>query len=232
VAQGQTLDALLKAVAEDNMDEALFFLDRGMEADTTDKDGNTLLMIAARMGYMDMATMLIERKASVTRQTPAGDTPLLMASLGGHLDMVKLLVQAGAPIQGGKGWQPLHYAAFSGANEVVTFLLEQGAPKDVRAPSSDYTPLMLAVRNGHGDTAKVLLAAGADLALKNAQGETALMMAERIGDTGLVSILQKASGAPPAAPKPPAATPAPQEAPQDPEVLPGPDEEERPRSPA
>ena len=191
-AHAQTLDALLKAVAEDDMTEATFYLDRGMEADTTDKDGNTLLMIASRQGHADMVTMLLERKASVARQTPAGDTALLMASLGGHLDVVKLLVEAGAPVQGGKGWQPIHYAAFNGANDVVAYLLDHGADKDAIAPANEFTPLMLAVRNGHGDTAQLLLSRGSDLAHKNHAGDTALTIAERKGDTGIIAILKKA----------------------------------------
>lgn len=191
-AQAQTLDALLKAVAEDNMSEALFYLDRGMEPDTTDQGGNTLLMIASRHGYMDMVTMLLERRAHVTRQTPAGDTALLMASLGGHLDVVKALVQAGAPIKTPAGWQPIQYAAFSGATDVVAYCLEQGVDKDSPAPGSELTPLMLAVRNGHGDTAKFLIAHGADISRHSAAGTTALMIAEHSGDTALIALLKKA----------------------------------------
>lgn len=193
-AHAQTLDALLKAVAEDNMSEALFYLDRGMEADTTDQRGNTLLMIASRLGYVDMVQMLLGRKASVARQTPAGDTALLMASLGGHLEVVKLLVEAGAPVQTRTGWQPIHYAAFGGSAPVIEYLLDHGADKNALAPSNRFTPVMLAVRNGNGDAAKLLIARGADLSNRSAGGETALTIAERKEDSALISLLKR-SGA-------------------------------------
>src|SRR5256885_8364948 len=115
----QALGELLKAVEDGNVKRAVFYLDRGLDPNTSDADGNTILMIAARLGHADLASPLIGRKASLTRQTRTGDTALLMASLGGHLDMVKLLVNAGAPVQGDKGWQPIHYAAFAGATDIV-----------------------------------------------------------------------------------------------------------------
>src|SRR5579859_6606550 len=93
LAHGQTLDDLLKAVEEGDVKRAVFYLDRGLDPNSSDRDGNTILMIASRLGHMDMASTLIARKASLTRQTRHGDTALLMASLAGHLDMVKLLVK-------------------------------------------------------------------------------------------------------------------------------------------
>lgn len=187
----QALVELLKAVEEGDVKRAVFYLDRGMDPNTTSADGNTILMIASRHGYTDLATMLIARKASLTRQSPVGDTALLMASLGKHLDVVKLLVFAGAPVQNGKGWQPIHYAAFAGATEILSFLLEHKADKNVLAPNL-YTPLMLAVRNGHLDAAKILLKEDADFTHKGPAGETALSIAERQKDTDLVELLKRA----------------------------------------
>src|SRR5579859_8139072 len=93
VAQAQTLDDLLKAAEEGDVKRAVFYLDRGLDPNSSDRDGNTILMIASRLGHTDLASTLIARKASLTRQTRHGDTALLMASLAGHLDMVKLLVK-------------------------------------------------------------------------------------------------------------------------------------------
>src|SRR5207244_1571473 len=103
---------------EGNVKRTLFYLDRGLDPNTSDADGNTILMIACRLGHAELASTLIARKASLTRQTRAGDTALMMASLGGNLEMVKLLVHAGAPVKLGDGYQAIHYAAFSGATDV------------------------------------------------------------------------------------------------------------------
>ena len=192
--QAQALGELLKAVEEGNVKRAVFYLDRGMDPNTTNADGYTILMIASRLGHADLASMLIARKASLTRQAPSGDTALLMASLGGHMDMVRLLVSAGAPVQGGKGWQPIHYAAFAGTTEILRFLLDKGADKDSLAPNS-YTPLMLAVRNGHTDVVTILLKEDADLTHRGPAGETALDIAQRREDAALVELLKRAGGA-------------------------------------
>ncbi len=193
-AFGQTLDEFMKAVEEGNVKRAVFYLDRGVDPNTSDASGNTVLMIASRLGHTDIASMLIARKASLTRQTNHGDTALLMASLGGHLDVVKLLVAAGAPVQTEKGWQPIHYAAFSGATEVVRYLLQRGADKNALAPNY-YTPLMLAVRERHPETVRALLLEDVDLTQHGLDGQTALGIAVKREDPVLIDLLKRAGAA-------------------------------------
>ena len=186
----QALKELLEAAGAGDLSRVSFYLDRGMDPNTSDADGNTILMMAARQGYTELASLLLSRKASLSRQSRSGDTALMMASLGGHLPVVKVLVQAGAPL-GGAQWQPIHYAAFGGSAETLRFLLERGADKNARAPNS-YTPLMLAVRNGHADATRVLLQEDADFAHRGAGGETALAIARQREDQALVELLQRA----------------------------------------
>jgi ankyrin repeat protein len=193
-AQGQTLDDLLKAVEEGNVKRAVFYLDRGLDPNSSDRDGNTILMIASRLGHADIASTLIARKASLSRQTRHGDTALLMASLGGHLEVVKLLVGAGAPLQNADGWQPIHYAAFSGSTDVLRYLLDRGANRNALAPNA-YTPLMLAVRNGHVEAVKTLLLAKVDVTQQGMNGETALDIAKRRNEPEIVELLTRAGAA-------------------------------------
>ena len=192
--QAQALVELLKAVEEGNTKRAVFYLDRGLDPNSTNADGNTILMIASRLGHLELVSTLVARKASLTRQSRSGDTALMMACLGGHLGVVKLLVSAGAPIEAGKGWQPIHYAAFSGSAGVLSFLLERGADKNALAPNG-YTPLMLAVRNGYEDAASLLLKHDADFTYRGMAGETALGIATKRGDDALVDLLKRAGAA-------------------------------------
>ena len=189
--RAQSLQELLQAAEEGNVKRALFYLDRGLDPNTSDADGNTILMIACRLGHADLASTLIARKASLTRQTRAGDTALMMASLAGNLEMVKLLVDAGAPVKLGDGYQAIHYAAFSGSTDVLSYLLEHGADKDAVAPNS-YTPLMLAAREGHMEAAEALLLVHPELEHVGRNGETALSIAERRENTALVELLKSA----------------------------------------
>src|ERR1043165_2369425 len=77
-AWGQTtLESLFKAAEEGNRQAVSFYLDRGLDINSSDALGNTLLMLASRLGHRDLAALLLERKASLTRQNAAGDTALM-----------------------------------------------------------------------------------------------------------------------------------------------------------
>ena len=51
---------------------------------------------------------------------------------------------------------------------------------------------MLAVYNGHKDITKILVMSGADVDITNKDGDTALTLAEKKGDTAIVKLLKQA----------------------------------------
>ena len=59
-------------------------LARGASVDTTDGEGNTLLMLAARDGHEELARLLIDYRAKLNARNAAGDTALAMAALRGQ----------------------------------------------------------------------------------------------------------------------------------------------------
>src|SRR6478735_6402708 len=154
-ANAQSLQDSWRAALEGDLVTVQSLIERGNSPDTSDAEGSTLLMLAARGGHAPVVAYLISRKASVNGRNKFGDTALMAAALGGHVEAAKVLIANGAEING-SGWTPLHYAAFQGRPAMVRFLLEAGANKNAIAPN-EYTPLMLAVRNGHEEAAKVLL---------------------------------------------------------------------------
>ena len=83
-ARGQAYNELLKAVNGGDVKTVADFLDKGLDPNTTDREGFTLLMTASRLGHLELVKLLIARKASVTRQSAQGDTALMLASLKGH----------------------------------------------------------------------------------------------------------------------------------------------------
>ena len=190
VSTGQSFEQLLKATNDGDTQTVAGYLRQGLDPDSADPVGNTLLMIAARLGHQDLVALLISRKASVARRSPYGDTALMYASLKGHLEVAKLLVANGAQVSH-EGWTPLHYAAFEGRAEVVKYLLEKGADKNGYAPNG-YTPLMLAAHGGHLEAAKALLYDDADLTLRGPKGETALSIAKAGKFEELEGLLRRA----------------------------------------
>jgi len=171
-------EKMLRAVEEGDFKEVKLLLDRGMDPNTTDSKGNSILMIAARKGAAEIVSLLVARRANVAQRSPVGDTALLMASLNGDLRVIRELLSAGAELNPEKGWTPLHYAAFSGKADAVRLYLDVGAEKDAVAPNG-YTALMLATRNGHVEAAKAVLYADPDVNFRAPGGETALRIARK-----------------------------------------------------
>ena len=113
----------------------------------------------------------------------------MVAALGGHLGIVKKLVTRGAEINA-PGWTPLIYAATSGREEVLRYLLGIGADVNAQSPNGT-TALMMAVREGHAGTVELLLAKGADANHRNENGATALGWAKRGGFVAIEQALRR-----------------------------------------
>lgn len=187
---GQAYEELLKAVEDGHTKSVERLLDRGLDPNTADPKGNTILMMAARLGHRELVALLIKRKASVTKRSPFGDTALMMASLRGDLEIARLLVENGAEVSH-RGWAPIHYAAFENRAEIIRYLIAKGADKDALAPNG-YSALMLAARGGHVEAAKGLLYEDADVRVKGPKGETALSIARQRGMSDFVDLLKRA----------------------------------------
>lgn len=177
---------LQTAADRDHLGSLNRLLQRGVDPNVGDKDGNSALMIALRGESYQAAERLIAHDATdVNRPNAANETPLMMAALRGRLDLAKQLVSRGAKINL-KGWTPLHYACSGPDNGVADWLLSQGADIDARAPNGS-TPLMMAVRYAPIATAELLLAKGANARLSHENGNTAADFAAGAGREALAS---------------------------------------------
>ncbi len=86
----------------------------------------------------------------------------------------------------------LLHAAGEGDVQGITNLLAEGA--EVNARTSDgWTPLMIAVINGHAGAARLLLRSGADVNARNGKGWTPLRFAVSMADVEAVRLLLSAN---------------------------------------
>ena len=129
-----------------------------------DKDGYTPLSLALSIGDGSerLVAALLEADATgaaVNAQTDNGSTALVWASERGHEGAVRLLLARGArhELQSNDGNTALHCAAEKGHAAIVEQLC--AAPGATAAAAlrdkNGYTPLALAVREGHAACASV-----------------------------------------------------------------------------
>ena len=163
-------------------------LNRGLDPNTVDEHGNTLLILAAREGHADTVAALLKFRPKLSQRNAAGDSALMMAVLKGHAAIVDQLLDAGAPVNH-DGWTPLMYAAFEGRTEILERLLARGADVAALSPNKS-NALMLAARNGHIDAVRRLLRTDVDLDQKNDAGFTAESWAMANGNTDVAELVQ------------------------------------------
>jgi ankyrin repeat protein len=143
VAQAGAYEDILSAANTDDTSTVVNLLQRGMDVNTTDQSGTTLLMIAARNDNVPLIKSLLASRANVNRRNRQGDTALLLAALKPAPEAAKLLIENGADLNPA-GWTPLHYSMFSGSKEMAAILIAKGANVDALAPNGQ-TALILAV---------------------------------------------------------------------------------------
>jgi ankyrin repeat protein len=168
-------------------------ISKGLDPNTADAKGNTLLMIATREGHRDVVSTLVRRKANANRRNQYGDTALMLATLRGDREIARMLIEFGGAEVKHSGWAPIHYAAFYDKPEMIRYLIAKGADKDALAPNG-YTPLMLSARSGHTDAARALLQEDVDINVRSPDGQTALKIARQKKHGEVAELIARAGG--------------------------------------
>jgi ankyrin repeat protein len=178
------------AVLNDRAVEVKRMLAAGADPNMVDRNGDPMIVIAARANSIAAMDMLLGAKVNVNARTKHGDTALMVAALSGRLDLAKKLRANGAEVRQ-PGWNALIYAAAGGQDEMVRYLLAEGG--DINAVAANgMTALMMAAHEAKASTVDLLLARGADVNLRNQDGKSALDMARRTNEKAMVERLQRA----------------------------------------
>jgi ankyrin repeat protein len=200
---------LLAAMSEPSADIVRVLLAAGANPKAIDAFQTTTLNAAAFGNDTETIRILLDSGVGVEGPDFAGFTPLINASSNGNLEAVRLLLAKGANVNAVSGdgayqkvkagtialarFTPLISAAAFGSPDLVRALLDAGANVNAQEIRG-MTPLMLAVATDrqNPETARTLIARGADLNIKSAAGETALDWARKIGARASIETLTKA----------------------------------------
>lgn len=133
---------------------------------------------AAREGNVKRIKTLVQMKAdTVNAVNDKGFSPLMIACYRGQLKAAKLLVSKGANVNGhSHEGSPLQAASYQNETAIASLLIKNGANLDIQGPDGN-TALMYAVLNQNEKLVKELVAAGANLMMKNLDGQTAHSLA-------------------------------------------------------
>ena len=141
--------------------------------------GETPLMVAARSGNADVVQQLVTRGANVNARATRGQTALMWAVAQKHPDVVKVLLANRADVHTrSESWNQM---------EAVS---PHGVPEYNREiPYGKNTALMFAARVGDLESARLLVAAGANVNDEDAWGISVVTLATHSGFVDLAEFL-------------------------------------------
>lgn len=190
---------IIEAVIKGQVSVVEAELKKGIDVNTSDTDGRSLLLIATRNNDVPMATLLIKYGADVNHQDRINDSPFLYAGAAGHLELVKLYLSHGARFDIFNRYRgtALIPACERGHVEVVRLLANmKGFPVD-HINRLGWTGLLEAVILGDGSEryvqiVQILISAGANTGIADNDGVTPLQHARSRGFTQIVRLLEQA----------------------------------------
>jgi ankyrin repeat protein len=207
-SHGDGATALHWAVHLDDLALVDRLIRAGARADAADDTGATPLYLACMNRNADAVSRLLAAGANANATLVSGETVLMTCARTGETAAVRALLGRGATVNAKESAHQqtaLMWAAAQAHPQVVAALLERGA--DVRARSREYTQtvtsevtqragreelnysvprggstaLLFAARSGDAESARLLVAAGADVNEALPDGASALIVAAHSG---------------------------------------------------
>jgi ankyrin repeat protein len=215
--QGDGATALHWAVHHSDVAMVTRLLRAGADANAANDLGVTPLVLACLNASAPVVDLLLKAGADPNAGPPERETPLMVAAWTGNADVVKSLIAAGANVnakESSRQQTALMWAASERHPDVVRVLVENGADLHARtavnAPTrrpgarpggaaAGLTALIFAARVGDGESARVLLDAGARVDDSAEEGLSALGFATVRGHVPMATLLLERGANPNAA---------------------------------
>ncbi len=211
-ADGAT--ALHWAAHHDELAMAASLVEAGATADAANEFGATPLWLASMNGSPAMTALLLEAGADANAALPSGETVLMTAARTGNREVVEHLVEAGATLDARehtRGQTALMWAIAERHAAIVELLADRGAdvhlrsserPRRIHTRTAGFEPtgvfdtsqggnsaILFAARHGDVESARHLVAAGADVHNASPMGNTALVVAAMSGHEAMATYL-------------------------------------------
>ena len=209
-ADGST--ALHWASYRDDTESADLLIRVGANVNAANDLGVTPLWTASLNGNTVLVQKLLDAGANPNAALASGETPLMVAARSGRTKIIEQLAAKGANVNacGARGQTALMWAAAQKHPDVVRVLLARGVDIHARSdvwtqmmavpphghlpynraiPQGGDTALMFAARSGDLASAKLLVAAGANVNDQDSWGVSATVLAAHSGFAELVEFL-------------------------------------------
>ncbi|MBL8383598.1 MAG: ankyrin repeat domain-containing protein [Burkholderiales bacterium] len=190
--------ALIEAAGAGDTSRVSRLLGEGANVNARDGRGRSALLAATQSNRIETARILIKAGADVNAKDDIQDSPYLLAGARGHVEILRMTLAAGADLKSTNrfGGTALTPACHYGHVETVRELLRTRV--DINHVNRlGWTCLLEAVILGdggpaHSEIVRLVIAAGADINLGDAQGVTPLAHARSRGQVRVIEMLVKA----------------------------------------
>ncbi|GGA40684.1 ankyrin repeat domain-containing protein [Psychrobacillus lasiicapitis] len=154
---------LVNAINNGENDYIKLRLESGLDPNSMDEDGTTLLILGVLYQNLEAVKLLLSAGADPNFDSnPDGSTdftPLMYAAQNGNKEILITLIEAGADVNKIESDTALIWAIREGRAEIVKELINQGV--DVNPSIDSYSPLNEAEYYGNGDIIELLKQVGA-----------------------------------------------------------------------
>ncbi|MFB0552620.1 MAG: ankyrin repeat domain-containing protein [Phycisphaerae bacterium] len=197
-AKGAKIPAFHLAAYLGDIEKLKKCLQDGIDINSQEDFGSTVLHLATNLGKKDIVEFLISRGAQVDAKDTIGVTPLYYAAMHNYEDIADLLLAKGADANAKDKdgyYTLLYYAIWDSSKDAIKLLISKGANVNVK-DDYDYTPLVYAIWEDDKDMVELLISKGADVNAVDKDGLTPYYWAAMQGRKDLVELLTAKGAAP------------------------------------